>query len=248
MNLTSFACNRNTKMHPAVESLLKRPQWAQRTPEWYAIRRGLVTASDAAAILGIPPFASFKGDPRAETLEKKLSNAPLRSMAAVHGVKYEQEACDAAMRALGETALEFGLLVHERLPWLAASPDGITTNGFAVEIKCPTKRRIVPGHIPHHYYPQVQVQMEVCDVPATYFIQYKPGFLTSDGVPFLDIVVIERDKQWFERHVGELHDFWKEYMRLRDIDRPKRDDDGDEGYGDGCLVSDDMYTVAPYTA
>lgn len=224
-------------MHPAVTKLLQRKQWAQRTPEWYDIRKGLVTASDAAAILGIPPFASFKGDPRAETLEKKLSSAPLRSMAAVHGVKYEQEACDAAMRALGETAIEFGLLVHEKLPWLAASPDGITTNGFAIEIKCPTRRRIEPGHIPHHYYPQVQVQMEVCDVPATYFIQYKPGFLTDDGIPFLDIVVIERDKQWFADHVDELHAFWKEYMDLRRVRGEQTVTDDDQG----CLICDDLY-------
>lgn len=224
-------------MHPSVSKLLLRKQWAQRTPEWYEIRRELVTASDAAAILGIPPFASFKGDPRQETMTKKLKNAPLRSMAAVHGVKYEQEACDMAMRVLGETALEFGLLVHDEIPWLAASPDGVTTRGFAIEIKCPTKRRIEPGHIPHHYYPQVQVQMEVCDLPATYFIQYKPGFLTRDGNPFLDITVVERDRAWFEEHVGSLQDFWKEYMSLRQshVNDATVDDNG------GCLIVDDLY-------
>jgi len=224
-------------MHPAVVKLLQRKQWAQRTPEWYDIRKGLVTASDAAAILGIPPFASFKGDPRAETMEKKLLSAPLRSMAAVHGVKYEQEACDMAMRALGETALEFGLLVHDKLPWLAASPDGVTTRGFAIEIKCPTKRKINPGHIPHHYYPQVQVQMEVCDLPATYFIQYKPGFLMHDGKPFVDITVVERDRTWFENNVGSLQAFWEEYMSLREAQQPREivDDNG------GCLIADDLY-------
>lgn len=225
-------------MHPAVSSLLARPQWAQRTPEWYEIRKGLVTASDAAAILGIPPFASFKGDPRKETMQKKLTSAPLRSMAAVHGVKYEQEACDMAMRALGETAIEFGLLVHRDLAWLAASPDGVTTRGFAIEIKCPTKRRIEPGHIPHHYYPQVQVQMEVCDLPATYFIQYKPGFLMTDGRPFIDITIVERDRAWFRENVESLREFWEEYMAARANATADVAVDADDG---GCLIRDDLY-------
>jgi hypothetical protein len=226
-------------LHPAVSKLLTRTQWAQRTPEWYEVRKGLVTASDAAAILGIPPFPSFKGDPRKETMQKKLTSAPLRSMAAVHGVKYEQEACDMAMRALGETAIEFGLLVHQDLTWLAASPDGVTTRGFAIEIKCPTKRRIEPGHIPHHYYPQVQVQMEVCDLPATYFIQYKPGFLTHDGQPFVDITIVERDRVWFRDNVASLREFWREYTDARaamDPGEPPAADDGG-----GCLIRDDLY-------
>ena len=224
-------------LHPAVVALFKRKQWTQRTPPWYEVRRGLITASDAAAALGVPPFKSYKGDPRKDVLLKKLENAPVRGMALVHGVKYEQEASDMGMRVLGETSFEFGLLVHEKYPWLAASPDGITSRGFAVEIKCPTKRQIVPGEIPHHYYPQVQVQMEVCDVPATYFIQYKPAYLNADQRPFVDIVVIERDRKWFADNVETLRSFWQEYMDKRDTHVSK--------YGvteSLCSISDDLYT------
>lgn len=225
-------------LHPAVVRLFQRPQWTQRTPEWYDVRRGLITASDAAAVLGIKPYASYKGDPRADVLSKKLDNAPVRGMALVHGVKYESEACDLAMRVLGETCREFGLLVHEKLPWLAASPDGITDRGFAVEIKCPTKREILPGHVPHHYFPQVQVQMEVCDVPATYFVQYKPAYLTVDGKPFVDIVVVERDREWFSRHEPALFDFWKEYTTKRTTHEPPlgRPDPA------ACKIHDDLYS------
>ena len=201
--------------HPATRALFARPQWAQRTPEWYAKRRELLTASDVASALGIAPYKSFRGDPRAECMQKKLDNAPLFGMAMVHGVRYEDEARDAAMSALGEKSHDFGLLVHPRHPWLAASPDGVTESGKAVEIKAPLKRTIVPGQVPAHYLPQVQVQMEVCDLDQTIFVQYKPGFLSPDGKPIVDIVVVERDRRWFAEHVGTMRAFWEEYMARR---------------------------------
>ena len=199
-------------MHPHVHKLFQRKQYPQRTPEWYEIRKGLMTASEAAGALDIKPFEGFKGSPREELLFKKLNNVPVRGMALEHGVKYESEAAEFAMEILGEQMFEFGLIVHENYPWLAASPDGITSRGFAVEIKCPMRRKIVPGHVPHHYFPQIQVQLEVCDLDFCYFIQYKPGFMQEDQQPFVDITVVERDRTWFENHRDLLHDFWSELM------------------------------------
>jgi putative phage-type endonuclease len=191
---------------------MAREQWVQRSPEWFAARRDLLTASDAASALDIKPYASYRGSPRAELLRKKATNAPLSNMFVVHGQKYEDEARALACGALGETVADVGLVRHASLPWLGASPDGVTMSGKLVEIKCPLKREIVPGHVPGHYYPQIQVQMEVCDVDATIFVQYKPGTLTADGLPVLDVVVVERDKEWFRRHRDALHAFWREFM------------------------------------
>lgn len=206
-----------TVRHPGTTRLLAREQWTQRSPEWYAVRRELLTASDAAAALDIKPFASYRGSPRAELLAKKMTRdlTPLSNMFVVHGQKYEEEARALACQALGETVADVGLVRHETLPWLAASPDGVTDSGKLVEIKCPLKRDIVPGHVPGHYYPQLQVQMEVCDVDATIFVQYKPPMLTRNGLPFLDVVVVERDRQWFRRHQDILHAFWLEFMDAR---------------------------------
>jgi len=209
------------ELHPAVASLFQRKQWEQRTPEWYEIRKGLMTASDAAGALGIPPFASFKGCPREELLNKKLNNAPVLGMALEHGVKYETEAAEHAMKILKTRMFEFGLLVHDKFPWLAASPDGVTIDGYAVEIKCPLRRKIVPGEVPHHYVPQIQTQMEVCDLDACYFIQYKPGFMTEDGDPYVDITVVQRDREWFAKNKDTLHSFWEELMSGRKTHIPE---------------------------
>jgi len=227
-------------LDPRVERLFSRLQYAQRTPEWYVVRRGLITASEAAAALGIKPFAGFKGSPREELMNTKL-NKPrnLTGMAMQHGIHHEAEACEFAMKLLGKTNLEFGLLVHPRFPWLAASPDGITTDGCCVEIKCPLRRKIIPGVVPHHYMPQIQVQMEVCDLEETLFIQYKPGHMTEDGTQFVDIATIRRDRDWFERHRSELQKFWEEMTERRKHHVPQ-DSSDDENTLD---IDDDLYLV-----
>lgn len=198
-------------LHPRVAALTERKQYPQRTPEWYEVRRGLLTASDAASALDVKPYASYRGSPRADLLKKKLANEPLNNIFVAHGVKYEDEARDMMCAALGEVVYEWGLVRHAHLDWLAASPDGVTHSGKLVEIKCPLKRTIVPGHVPEHYWPQVQVQMEVCDVDQTLFVQYKPAELTG-GAPFLDIAVVERDRAWFAGVRDQLHSFWAEYV------------------------------------
>lgn len=205
------------QLHPKVLELFKRKQWIQRTPEWYEVRKNLSTASDASGALGIPPFKSFKGNPREELMMKKLNNVPVQGMCLSHGIKYESEAAELAMKILGERMFEFGLLIHDKYDWLAASPDGITTRGYAVEIKCPVRRKIVPGEIPHHYVPQVQLQLEVCDLEMCYFIQYKPTAFSDndDGEPFIDIVVVERDRKWFADNKDKLYGFWSELMERR---------------------------------
>lgn len=205
-----------TALHPGTVALLSREQYVQRTPEWYAIRRELLTASDAASALDIKPYPSYRGSSRAELMRKKLDNAPIDNMFVAHGQKYEDEARAWAASALGETVLDVGLVRHDRLQWLAASPDGVTTSGKLMEIKCPLKREIVPGKVPSHYWPQVQVQMECCDMDATLFVQYKPAALRMDGRAFIDIVVVERDREWFRQQRPLLEAFWREYMAARE--------------------------------
>lgn len=235
-------------MHPASAQLLARQQWVQRSPEWFAIRQELLTASDAASALGIKPYASYRGDIRSELLRKKVSNAPIDNMFVTHGQKYEDEARQWACEAMGETAEDVGLVRHRDLPWLGASPDGVTHSGKLIEIKCPLKRAIQPGVVPHHYWPQVQCQMEVCDVDQTIFVQYKPAAFTAGSRAFIDVVVVERDREWFRRHQDQLHAFWKDYMRARDESRARPDKGASGDIPPAkqarvqCLIDEAMYS------
>ena len=238
-------------MHPRAAALLGREQWVQRSAEWFEARREMLTASDAAAALGVKPYPSYRGNVRQELLRKKVANEPLVSMFVTHGQRYEDEARDRMAAAMGEACYDVGLVRHADVPWLGASPDGVTHSGKLVEIKCPLKRAIQPGVVPHHYYPQIQIQMEVADVDSTIFVQYKPAHLMPDRVSFMDIVVVERDRQWFADHKAHLESFWEEYVAARAASKHAKrrrldselctTDPQHAAHLDACLINDALY-------
>ena len=203
--------------HPKVVELLKCEQWEQRKPEWYERRKTLITASDCAGALGIPAFCGQRGDIRAELIKSKCHNVFKGNMFTRHGCENEDMVRDRAMAVLGMKVLEFGLLVHPQLAWLGASPDGVTTCGNLIEIKCPYKRQPIPGEIPHHYMPQVQVQLEVCDLDLCYFVEWMPAHLSDTGAEILTILPIERDRAWFAAYRDTFHEFWMDLMEARRV-------------------------------
>jgi putative phage-type endonuclease len=147
-------------VHPRVPELLARQQYEQRTPAWYEVRKGLMTASDAAGALGIPAFKGQR-NVRKSLLEQKVSGTFTGNHMTRWGQDNEDQVRERAMQAVGEIAYEVGLVVHPELPWLGASPDGVTNTGRLIEIKCPYKRPIIPTEVPHHYWPQIQVGLQV---------------------------------------------------------------------------------------
>jgi putative phage-type endonuclease len=206
---------RKQEMHPRVAALLQRKQYEQRTPEWYEVRDAMLTASDVAAALDIKPFESFKGSARKDLLKKKVLRTKFSNKFTQHGTKLEDVAKTLFEKMSGETVLDFGLLVHPEHAWLGASPDGVTTTGRAIEIKCPVTRKVVPGEVPHHYFPQVQIQMEVMDLDEVVFIQYKPDSLTWPAPGVFDVVVVKRDRDWFDEVLPALREFFDEMIQAR---------------------------------
>uniref|UniRef100_A0A6C0IWN4 YqaJ viral recombinase domain-containing protein n=1 Tax=viral metagenome TaxID=1070528 RepID=A0A6C0IWN4_9ZZZZ len=92
------------------------------------------------------------------------------------------------------------------LRWLQGSPDGITTNGILVEIKCPSTS-FKPGVIRDCYMAQVQLNMELANVDRCHFIQYRPpeGLLSEQ----FDFFEIARDRQWFLLQKENARKCWK---------------------------------------
>jgi len=213
--------NKVLPVHPHVEYLKTVPQYEQRTAPWYERRKTLMTASNAAAALGIKPFASFQGCPRREAIMQIVYGTFKGNVATRHGQKHEDWVRDRFDEIMGTKTEEYGLLVHSDvhgeggLNWLGASPDGITHNGAMVEIKCPYRREIT-DEVPHHYLPQCLVQMEVCDLPICYFVEWQPAWLNKDGVEVFSIKTVERDPAWFEKNKPLLKSFYDELMYERE--------------------------------
>jgi putative phage-type endonuclease len=158
------------------------PGVPQRTPEWYSARETMVTASDIAQALGCAKFGTQRtffqkkcGAPD-EQAPFNASLPPLK-----WGVMYEPVAQAVySAQNLGVKVHEFGLLRHPTLPFIGASPDGITELGVMLEIKCPWRRKIVDGEIPMQYYYQIQGQLAVCGLEECDYFECEL-FEASDG-------------------------------------------------------------------
>jgi putative phage-type endonuclease len=206
-----------------IETLLKIPQYEQRSPEWFKQRENKLTSSDAATALGINPYQKAY-----EVLFKKCGHElkPFTgNVATLHGQKYENEAIEKYCQMTNRVNYNFGLISHGEVYktndyyWLAGSPDGIAidkndnnSKPILLEVKCPYRRVIKMGEIPAYYFPQVQLNMFICNLDVADFIEYRPP-------NEINIVRVNRDEEWLKENLKKLETFWKEveFYRLNDI-------------------------------
>ena len=197
-----------------VIKLLEKPQPAQRTPEWFAARKGKITGSIIDSILGRSKYKS-----RTEVLMSKFGVGEkfTGNAATKHGEKYEDEAIELFCEKMGMKNLEFGLLPHPSIEYLSGSPDGITWCGKVLEVKCPMYRKIQMGEVPQHYLAQIYINMEIAELDEGYFIEYAPTCITKTDEHLLNIVHIKRDPHWLNSIKKDLDDFYNDYKLYNQI-------------------------------
>jgi len=208
------------QLRQRVKLLLKKPQSVQRTPEWYRDRQTRITASEAASCLkksqrvcenyvknfNVPNFkynelANLNPyESKEDYIIKKCSSffglqgdSFKDTVYTLWGKKYEDIASRLYSKLNDTTVLEFGLICHSRLKWLAASPDGITPDGVMLEIKCPKSRKIDNTIPPLYYYIQCQIQLECCNLEECDFFE-------------CEIMECENEKEWLEIQLQDKQD------------------------------------------
>jgi len=196
-----------------VQELLLIPQFEQRTPEWYQQRENAITASDIPTVLGENSYKT----PWNLMVDKCNANPKpfVGNSATQWGNHYEDIAIDKYSERYNKKVLSFGLLLHKDYPWLGGSPDGITTDGILLEVKCPIKRKIVMGEVPHHYLSQVLLNLEICNLELAHFIEFVPG--NSDNEYILNVVEVHRDREWFSKELPKIKEFWDSVLVYREI-------------------------------
>ena len=148
------------------------PQLVQRSPEWYAFRQGLITASAIYKAIGTPAKQNEL------IVEKCCPSIHTMTMEGARhwGVKYEPVSLAYYEHTYATKVKEFGCVRHPTIPFLGASPDGINIGGHLhgrmLEIKNPVSREIT-GTPKEDYWIQVQVQEEVCGLNACDFLETK---------------------------------------------------------------------------
>ena len=184
--------NLSQKLIALIKVNAKQPE--QRTEEWYKQRKECLTASAIAIPLKITRYEyelmkkdivhfakdSYSIGNQANTfgtISELIQSKALPENQGWEGnawtrwgVKYEPVITAAYSYYESCNVMEFGLMPHHTIPWLGASPDGITNKEVMVEIKAPFKRKI--NGIPSlHYWSQMQIQMECCDIDLCDFVE-----------------------------------------------------------------------------
>ena len=167
------------KLRERVEQLERLEIPEQRTPEWYAMRRKILTASSLSTAFGEDFFKSRNELilDKIEPNEKPLTFNPITEW----GVKYEDVAIQFYEHINGVKINDFGLIEHPHFDITGASPDGICSNdspdefiGRMLEIKCPPKRKFSQtSAIPKGYWYQMQSQLECTNLEECDFLQVK---------------------------------------------------------------------------
>ena len=163
---------------------------SQNDNSWLNERKKLITATDISSILDSNPFKSKRElllEKCYVNVDSKFTNNNIYNNNAVEwGNKYEDVARNLYEELTKQKVFTTGLLKHDKIDYLGASPDGIvfkkneysnyTKNRIInddniinkelfnklVEFKCPFKR--VFKKVPVYYWIQVQIQMEVCNL------------------------------------------------------------------------------------
>jgi len=186
----------NAETRQTIEYLKKRPQPAQRTPEWYIFRHGLISASNIWKVFGSELVRNSLIYEKCKPLQKERSlsidleddpaipeNKFVNTQSTLHwGCKYERLSTMIYEYRNDVKVDEFGCIQHDKYPFIGASPDGIVTTenhelyGRMLEIKNIVNREIngIPSMA---YWIQMQLQMEVagleeCDFLETRFKEY----------------------------------------------------------------------------
>ena len=182
----------------------------QRSPEWHAARKGLVTASIVGAVLGNSPYMT-----RADAMRRLVRDA----------IGAEPEFAGNVATEYG-TANEAGALIDYRLEttheveavgfltredWAGASPDGLIGDVGGIEIKCPYSLRHEDAPVPFkrledqpHYYDQVQFSLWVAQREWWHFFQWAPKGTKLE--------VVEPDMDWQDACLPVLRQFHAELL------------------------------------
>jgi putative phage-type endonuclease len=177
----------------------------QNTPEWEAFRKDKIGASDAAAILGISPWAT----PHQLWLKKKSESANYSSEAMERGKRLEPVALELFNKQTGLNMIPAVGQCEEDL-WHIASFDGLSVNGDAiVEIKVPTEngssmKLAKEGVIPEHYKSQIQHQMMVSGLQKAYYFVFDGVEsvlmeMEADNLYMRDL--FEKEKAYYLAHI-----------------------------------------------
>ena len=180
----------------------------QGTPEWFAVRLGIPTASCFDQIV------TTKGDPSkskqkymyklaGESITGK-SEEQYQNAAMLRGIELEPEARALYQVVSDKVVNKVGFCLSDGY---GASPDGFVGDKGMVQIKCPSLAvhvgYLLENKLPTDYFQQVQGELFVAEREWIDFLSYYPGIKPL-------IIRVERDDKFITALQTELKSFIQE--------------------------------------
>lgn len=153
----------------------------QRSEEWFAARKGRLTASSIGAVMGLDPYRGPEDVIRSMVRDQHGAESEFTGNVATEYGTFHEEG--AAFEYTLETGNEVdpGEGFYTLGAYLGASPDGLVNDGL-LEIKCPYGLRNAEAPVKFktlkeqpHYYAQMQMQMYVTGREWCHFYQWAPN-------------------------------------------------------------------------
>ena len=175
---------------------MKIYNFEQRTEDWYNIRKGKMTASNAETIIangkGLETYIyNLMAEYYSSAEKENYINADMQ-----RGIDLEPEAKIEFQFYTGLDIKEVGCV--ELNEYILASPDGLIGDDGLIEIKCPNDsiyfKLLLSNNIKPEYIAQMQMQMYVTERQYCYFVSYNPNFEKS-----LYIKKINRDEEMIDK-------------------------------------------------
>jgi|TARA_B110000858_G_C17794713_1_gene471756 putative phage-type endonuclease len=192
--------NKIKKNIKQLNHLKTLPIVEQRTDEWYEMRKNMLTASDTYNAL-------IQSKSLVKSKAKKIIKH-IRCNALTWGIMFEPIAANIYSKENNDINIyDFGVIrsTDTDIEFYGASPDGITSLGVMLEIKCPITRKIKENDIKKAYMAQVQGQMAVCQLTDCDFAEFEfeivetlDEFLKLDDKYYGLIVVNKLDNVKFD--------------------------------------------------
>ena len=180
----------------------------QKSQEWFAARKGRITASMVGAILGVAPYMT-----RADAMRRMVRDAHgaepefTGNIATEYGNRNEDGARAEYQMLTGNMVTQCGFIPFE--DWAGCSPDGLLGDDGGLEIKCPFSMRDDAKEFKTlaeqpHYYAQVQFSMVCTGRDRWDFFQWSPkGY---------KLETVLQDAEWQAVNMPLLRQFYAEYL------------------------------------
>jgi hypothetical protein len=164
------------------------------TDQWYAARRGMLTASrmhDACNFNQNGKSSAKRNNYMRDLVAERMTGIATNHYVSAEmqwGIDHEREAISALERATGLLVWSAGFVLHPTIDFFGATPDGFVTiwtgenlereTAVTVEIKCPTTQTFIDWRmanaIPDEHRLQMLAQMACCETHYGIFAAHDP--------------------------------------------------------------------------